>query len=58
VTEAIAKHAKFDPQYVYVMFNDVLPTTGQFQVSFFYETLENRASAKLSPVIVVVMLRT
>lgn len=39
VTEAIAKHAKVDPQYVYVIFNDVATKNWAISGEFFSETL-------------------
>nr|WP_113866360.1 4-oxalocrotonate tautomerase family protein [Brenneria salicis]NMN91907.1 4-oxalocrotonate tautomerase [Brenneria salicis ATCC 15712 = DSM 30166]RBP62873.1 4-oxalocrotonate tautomerase [Brenneria salicis ATCC 15712 = DSM 30166]RLM30738.1 tautomerase [Brenneria salicis ATCC 15712 = DSM 30166] len=40
VTESIAKHAKVDPQYVYVIFNDVKTENWAISGEIFAETLK------------------
>jgi 4-oxalocrotonate tautomerase len=40
VTEAIATHAKVDPQYVYVIFNDVATSNWAISGEIFAETLK------------------
>ncbi|XXN62666.1 tautomerase family protein [Enterobacter ludwigii] len=40
VTEAIATHANVDPQYVYVIFNDVTTSNWAISGEIFAETLK------------------
>ncbi len=40
VTDAIAKHANVDPQYVYVIFNDVKTENWAISGEIFAETLK------------------
>ncbi|MCV9877653.1 tautomerase family protein [Brenneria izbisi] len=40
VTESIAKHANVDPQYVYVIFNDVKTENWAISGEIFAETLK------------------
>ncbi|MBE5202755.1 4-oxalocrotonate tautomerase family protein [Pectobacterium sp. FL60-S17] len=41
VTEAIATHANVDPQYVYVIFNDVKTENWAISGEIFAETMKN-----------------
>ncbi len=47
VTDAITLHANVEPQYVYVIFNDVSTADWAISGELFSETLKNRTAAEL-----------